>query len=1362
MDPNSLVNGLGSYFAGSEEERRRREEANRLRYEREMANIRNFYQGVANNVPVQPLSIPNSNAPRQPGMPTVQSSVDLNDLGESTGWFDRSLRFLSNVLSPVQLAQDMSFAFAAGRLDPDKSVSDYFSEIEWATYVPLGAIPNRPVSGEDLLRLNGVENENSAFWGGLVMDLVADPLLAGSLLRGVSKASDVLGAVSVARGLRKAADVADTATEATMLVGATPTARVVGAARTLPGFRQFEQAVTDNTVSKYVTAGLQSMLQRTVTAPEGLGGRSYSLGGLFVQDAGRLPGGPEIIRQASGVSEEVAENTMIQLIRADAMAGGTRWKDWLKSFNRSMTVMYDVPVNTVNSFNPATSRAIMTSSYAQADQLGLTLDPLSRGITSDAFLPAASGQSPRMQQAVRDIDEILDTQRTTQMTFPIRSGPFRGTTKDVPAVAEEAAILNQFESEVARMRQVAKANGDDPDAVENAYRGVVSTFQKLSATEGYFASGYAPMMQMFTETLGGRLASLMSSNAKFSAAINKAGGIAAVTRESWRELIRSGRRNEAQATLNSTVRLARNKSLPGITALAPEERAMLRYNDMFQNYSQISGLDLPDYFNNLTRGHMRRAFGVFMDEGSWANYVSDLKSGPAGNRLVTHNIISDQAIDAQMRQAGLTREADLAQEYIRQIAPPSPVGSSGPTGPRPMGGFVRMSDLSEFMMSRGLTSGQVERFQRAFVGAAQPELLRVADQLVQYGRTNIGQNINMNVRGGTGSDVLTAARQNLGKDEVETLMELMDPIVSRAQTAQASGAATRRIESITGILSEAEKRGLIVDSASSAKSLVPNWWVSVPANQAGFLQGLGGKTVHPMVYREVKNVMMAGRRSHRQAGGLQTLRSMITAGYLASPATSAANIAGGFWTAAMYGINPAKLMQNMVDVYRDWRKMGRDLPELQHMRGIVDNGQAHSEIINMGGDLGEISNLNLGVRGFSKAIGDGVRRYHEALRRPLGTGALGLGFFELSEALFKMGTFRMVMNQTGDVDEARKMARFVVFDYANQPGAVQLARDTGLFLFPGFEYFMLGRTANAALTRPALMATMERVPGAITQAVLQDEDDRNALIAGMPDWMLEGKYIPIRRKENGDVTTIPWSQIFPTSSMTGAPFIESLKTAGLWGPVIDTVSALGSISGMGSAQDPGEARLTGTMGRRVLQSGVTSWEDPQEVVGNVMSYLYNSFAPAILRKTYSPAEDADRSARGLVPTLMNSVIDVPEDMASTGRSVREMYSRRVDQDLFDSIVSFGLRTTRNVATLGPLADAQTVVGRAFNNLNRDVRELERQMILARAEGNPALENSLSKRRDRMILRFRERWGDRMTELRRMSNEGRFDSPSSMR
>lgn len=1288
-----------------------------------------------------PLSVQGASAMTPAASQYGVPQPDLVELGPSEGWFEKSTRFLSNVLSPLSLAQDMLFATAAGWSDPDKSVRDYLSEMDWATYVPMGAIPERPVSGEQLLRLNGVEGQNAAFWGGLAMDLVADPLLVGGVVRGLARLGELVGAVRVSSSLNRAANAIDTVAEATMLVGATPTARVVSAARTLPGFRQFEQAVTNNVINRYVRPALEPLAQRTVNAPEALGGRSYSLGGLFVQDASRLDTAPEIIRASTGVSQELEEATMIQLIRADAMAGGTRWRGWLRSFNRSMSVMYNVPVQTVNTFTPATSRSIMTSAYAQADQLGLTMtnvnltQPLRRN--PNAFLPNRMGQSPRMRQAVQEVDEMLAVQRQPgRMPANVR--------------AEERAMLNQFNSEVARLRQVAVRNGDDPDVVEQAYRGVVESFQRVSAIEGYFASGAGPMLEIFTQNLGARIAEFSAANPNFARAINRAGGVAHVTREAWRELIRSGRRNEAGQLMPQGIRLNRSRAgLPGANYLNPADRALLTYQNMFQDYNQIAGLDLPTYFNNLTRGHMRRAFGTFMDETSWQSYVSDMRAG----NIVTNRIVNDAAVNATVRQAGLNRQVDLAEEYIRQISPPPPVGSPVP---RPMGGFVNMTDLAEFMLSRGVTPNQFRQYQRAFIAAAQPELIRVADQLAQYGRANIGQNINIRTPLGTGADTLTTARQNLGEDEVDTLMELMDPIVSRAQTAVAAGTATRRMESLTGILREAQARGLMVDSAT-AGNVVPNWWVSVPVNQAGYLQGLGGMTVHPMIYREVRNVMTAGRRSHRQAGALQTLRSMITAGYLASPATSAANIAGGFWTAAMYGISPTTLMQNMVGVYRDWRRLGRDLPELSHMRGIVDNGQAHTEIVNMGGDLGSIANLGVGVRGFSQAITNGVRRYHEMLRRPFGTGALGLGFFELSEALFKMGTFRMVMNQTGNVDEARRMARHVVFDYANQPGVVQMARDTGLFLFPGFEYFMFGRTVNALANRPGMMGVMERLPGVITQAMVPDEDQRNAMLAGMPDWMLEGKFIPIRRKENGDLTMLPWSQLFPTSSMTGAPFIESLRSAGLWGPVIDTVTALGSISGAGSSPDPGEARLTG-MGRRVLETGVSSWDEPTQVIGDVMSYLYNSFAPAILRKTYAPAEDFDRAARGLVPSVIRTFVDVPGFFADQGRSAREVYSRRVDQDLFDTLISFNLRTTRSVATSGPLADMTTVVGRAVATLERDINEMQEKIELAMREGNTKLAQSMLRRRASMIERFKLRWGDRLEELRRMSLEGRFQPP----
>jgi len=93
------------------------------------------------------------------------------------------LRLLANVLSPLQLPQDVFFATLEAALDDDKTLLENLKAIEWAEYFPGGEIPERVTDGGTILGLMGVEDEQAKKWGGLAMDLVVDPLIFGSVLR---------------------------------------------------------------------------------------------------------------------------------------------------------------------------------------------------------------------------------------------------------------------------------------------------------------------------------------------------------------------------------------------------------------------------------------------------------------------------------------------------------------------------------------------------------------------------------------------------------------------------------------------------------------------------------------------------------------------------------------------------------------------------------------------------------------------------------------------------------------------------------------------------------------------------------------------------------------------------------------------------------------------------------------------------------------------------------------------------------------------------------------------------------------------------------------------------------------------------
>ena len=97
------------------------------------------------------------------------------EYGNTTPWVIDSLagaaRGVASFLEPFQLPQDVMFSLLAGWQDPDKSAVEYFRGDKgvWdavTAYAPGGEAPNRPASGEDILRLFGVEDARAAKWGG--------------------------------------------------------------------------------------------------------------------------------------------------------------------------------------------------------------------------------------------------------------------------------------------------------------------------------------------------------------------------------------------------------------------------------------------------------------------------------------------------------------------------------------------------------------------------------------------------------------------------------------------------------------------------------------------------------------------------------------------------------------------------------------------------------------------------------------------------------------------------------------------------------------------------------------------------------------------------------------------------------------------------------------------------------------------------------------------------------------------------------------------------------------------------------------------------------------------------------------------
>lgn len=1310
---------------------------------------------------------PTTMRPIGPG-PGGSATLDIlgggRDLPNS---LDAAGRFVTAALSPLQAPQDLMFATAAGVLNPNRTVGDYYAEMEWANYVPWNRAPVRPVSGQELVRLAGVQNESVQRWAGLGLDFLADPLLGGMALRAAAK---LPGLARNAAAMNRLAGALDTVAESSMLLGALPTARVVNTVRAIPAFAPIEKAVNDRFVTRVLGPMLEFLDRTTVRAGFGrnappltsAAGTQFSISGLFDASRGRLEGAQESLGRIGAAAQEMGEDVAVVLMQAMAAAGDPRWKSWMERWRQSQAIVYDIPMPVINQFRSgATTDAIWRHAYTAAEDVGYVVGRQMGG-TSVRSANITPSPSDIMRAATRDIDTaegIIGRARLNAVEAQEMRQRVSAYQRARTSVGDAAV---KFElPQGANPAQIAQVR----DQAENAFDLVVERLQQATVLNGYFGSGYGMLHETFLGSMAGRLSGFMGQEPRVAAAVQAAGGEAVVARTAWRRLLQGGARGRADKMLDEPV------PFPGANLIPDAERPT--YRQVFGDYAELPALNLGTWLNSLTRGHMRRTFGAFHDETSWRESLKALQDG----RITPVRTIDNKQVfqTMQQRTPALAPLAKVADEYVQSVMP-----RYNPA--RATGGFVRQEDLGRHLVERGFTPTQIEDFFTEMVKIVDPRTDALVQRLAAYGAREIGDQFWF----GQGREVLRGAqsilrsrRSDLDRDTLSTLMEMMDPVLSVVESSVATNRAFRRQESIASIFELAKKRGLVMDSTlaqplpgggvnyvpNPALANIPRWhrWVAMGSDTTDDVFPLfANKTVHPIVARELRNLTTAGRSEAGFVNGLANLRAIITGGYLANPATTAANVAGGFWTAMQYGIDPIKLFNNMVEVFRDWKKMGRELPELRDMRDVLGGGASQTEFIRTMGDMRASA---LGVRevvdGVAASLSEGARRYQEFLRRPFGVGALGLQAFEASEALFRLGTYRMVMKATGDAAEARRMARFVVFDYANQPGLVQFARDTGVFLFPAFPYFAMGRTLNAAVNRPGLLAAGERAPEFITNVQLPNEDDRLAFVMGLEDWQRSDKFVPWRVQPNGDVSAIPFNQLFPTNTLTGASFVDSLRSLGLWGPTIDLVLA---VAADGDRGDAGEGPFTGAFGRRTMPELVSFGTDPAGASAGVASFIWNSFAPGILRKLVRAPENTDQEWTGLIPELASLATPIPEEWRESGRTVQELYQRRADQDIFDAVVSTFVRSSRTIATEGPLANAMTIARRAAAARDRALAEQDRVITYLNAkpqlnaDEQARLDVAMRRRQD-ILTRFEERWGAIIRETVRMRDvERRFDPP----
>ncbi len=1230
-------------------------------------------------------------------------------------WANRGLRFVSGVLSPLTAPQDILFTTVHGLADPNTSVWENWQRMEWANYTPWTPSPARVVSGNQLLESLGVEDEGARRYAGFMADMFFDPLIFGSALRLTAR---VAGTSQAATNMRRAADAMDTVAQSAMLIGGVPTARVARAGQ------QAYRAAAPAAVQQHVTRSLESltpMFRAVLDAPIPLTRGRVTLGSTFVVDASRAPEAVERMSRVRGLATDVQQDVAERIGQILAVTGDQRAAKWMRDMMNSHSIHYEIPA-IFNRYPADVSEALIKAIYGTGRQVSpARFGGVVEGLGGDAG---------------RFLGEVQDVLRAA------RTGPFEQQARFQPRLLAR---------EEAGLRTLAQRRNLDPEGVVNSFRYGLQKALEADSLIGYHASGMGILRDVFWER------------------ITRAGATADQARDAWMTMLRQGMLGNfddwlRQPVLRPAARAApaqparagagaysvaqelqgfglsphrswRQPARPAVAQrTAPATPAGPTGADLFAQYGDAFNLGVRSLLENIPQGHLRRAYGIFQDGATFERFQRAIEDG----LLIPTKIIDEGTVLQRLsqQQPEMTR---LFQNYVRSVTPAGSRVATGPT--RQMTNVVSTDNMMRFMHEQGRSRADIEGFMKALLSEANPQIADLVRDMRFYWDRHVGTGAFGRAAGGVEGGGAFAARRSLDEDALATLLELGDVATSLREGAVAVGRSINVRTGVAEIMRLAERSQMIQRTVRDAPA--PRNWVPIPVDKAPqILAPWAGYTMHPILAREVQTLMARANSGGGFASAWGRVRSMITGGFLANPATTTTNIVGSFMTGYQLGLPIVPFVRNTIGVLQDIKKMGRNLPEYRAMGDLLEGALTSADLLRRMTlpTTRQLTARNIGER--VSQLGESFyNTYQNAILRPRGPGGslsyVGLRVFEMSESALRLGAYRTAVQMGKSADEARKLARFALFDYAAQPEFVRLMKDTGLLAFPAFPYFMMGRAITSSLTYPGRMAALDRAPGAIWELMIPDEDERVAMYAAIDDWMVTGKYIPYRGGD-GRYSFLPFNQLLPTNTLTTDNFIDSMATLGILGPLVDVVSALVGTWG-DDTLDAGEARLTGRFGRRVFQAE----SDTPQRIQETMQFIHNSFAPGWARKLFRFPESRLAEPTGLAPELARAArqgFTAGPELGERMYSVSELLRRRPDRDFIDELVTFGIRTTRPVQAGGPVGGAERHLESAYRTLMSKVSALQRQLAVASEAGRVDTVARLNLRIGQLITEFEERWG----------------------
>jgi hypothetical protein len=1239
-------------------------------------------------------------------------------------------RGLASALEPLQLPQDSFFAVLGGALDPNETIWGNLKRVEWSAYAPLGRAPERVTNGSELLGLMGVKDERAQKWGGVLMDLTVDPLIFGAAARAAGKVGQIDELVRFGENLDKAVSVGG----------------------------QYRLLYDNNRAFRTRMDRMTEDVFRRLSNPDKriFGIPSSAITGLADQvlptrTAARLKlgeTGEDVMRNigmGKQLGKDVYEEVLTDLRELERGVFGEDAKPFMR---RAFEILKGYPDNErkLRSMPTALRTLMRKEAYDLVDRRGMAL---ADDIDALPQLDDAVAALRKARQSNEDVDDLFalsrqDYQETVErvrrsaekrgMDGDLIAGKFQEYVKGVTTVDAKLGFhLSGYDTVRQKvMRRIMQVTGSSEQAAKVWDRvlaaGLTGGYDKLMRKD----SG-VKLDDVFELTAAGR-AKRNKLESDFQTEFNQAmeSGEGVVAARDRARMTREGREVIDEDTLSSLEQVEVRRGDMAERGTRGADKNLTFRELLGDEFDKGSALPLDAYLQGLKNGHLRRAFGVFADGENFQRYIRNMQEG----KIIANNILDENSIHDILGE-GFRREADLIEDYRKSLTGKNKDGKQ-------RGVLLTKHNLFEHIAENLHLSGMSKREAGRRANEAllelhkgiQPSLGGVIKNLknaaARYtAKANEG-------RGAFGRGAFSS-REKLESEVLDVLGEFADPLFSLQESATAARVRLPMMDFMrrtydTATESGAAKRHEFVDEHGVR-------FVEV-AEGEGIMGPFAGKYIHPHLYQEIHRVQ---QNRGNTSQGLARLRSLVMGGYLAAPNVITANLAGGIFTSIQAGIAPHRFIRALIDTAPPVFRGDKNDPTIATLRNLepVDmQGVVSADLANRFERLKQ-SEVALGPEGVRKFMGQVADAWEHQLNAPLGQRMLGLSGFQTVERWMKTAAFKAHMEaleQSGRrmsrsmmEREAAEMARISVFDYDELPRAMQVARDWGILMFPGFTTFLMGRTLNAALNRPGGLAMADRLSEAVANSYL-DEDEKYAVYAGMAPWLRQEQGVPIavRRDEAGDkrVSVIPLNQLIPTAAFfedwtnpLNNPWAESLATGGIYRPAVEILTAL--------VNGDGEAPFSKRYGAEVF----TPESRGAERLGDVLSFAYNNFAPSAARKAWSPQAGGDK--RGLLPAAQDVLW--PDDLANTIYSFSEIKRKRADREFKDEVIASLLRSPQVIATGGALAGIRTEHERAKQEMNDELSGLRRRMQQAYAVGNSERGELFKQRIIKTRTQFVEKW-----------------------